>query len=550
MGKHAGRFWLIGLLLLITAVAQAGNRHEHLYALPTFDAMVEAYRETTKQHRPTEQTLTERKFGALVRRPTEAIRSVFGDETAVGLAAELGMAGFNPDNAESRKALDAAVKDFTFAELTERMSKGNRARDAKFTRPEDVTRSWFEFTELTAKNPTSYQTLEDVRRELMSTMLEENPAEFATFLEKAVRKTYQGTDYSTRSILDLSVPKRLFNATTYNATVRGSNARVSFLFSLPRGQLVSMSPDELEAELEMVKKGIKERWARGIDVTGSIQEAKDAAMDVEGLTKKVEALEAQRTAADAQADRLLNQAKTDAAEGREAEANEKRAEGARLRDAAKRLRAEVSESKKLLSLATSKADALETRLTRVLTAMSEVGGEIRLHAYETARTGPFYTAMRKALTKWKLNPGPKPAKIRIGHVAAMNVEDANFLEQLAKEPRLQKKIAVECSPESNHILHGATYQNIMRNLMQLSGRGIPVLLGADDQGILGRESSLLTALEKLRKAGAPEELLITLLKDSLDLSRAGGRTVGQVLKAAECSVIFRAIAPGTVPVPQ
>lgn len=119
---------------------------------------------------------------------------------------------------------------------------------------------------------------------------------------------------------------------------------------------------------------------------------------------------------------------------------------------------------------------------------------LRVHAFEKANTGSFYDGLLKYLTDLTSSPLKGPAAISIGHMATFcrggaNGRSADVVTALdALRAAKGTYVYFEGSPESERSLQNVAPTTLLAKIRALYLAHVPVVLGSDEQGILGAAS--------------------------------------------------------------
>lgn len=142
-------------------------------------------------------------------------------------------------------------------------------------------------------------------------------------------------------------------------------------------------------------------------------------------------------------------------------------------------------------------DRVAQRLMALTTALDSVRpGKwlLRVHAFEAASSGSFYDGLARYLGDLANSTLKGPAAISIGHMATFcanvpNDQSAAIATALdALRTAKGTYVYFESSPESERSLQGAAFNTVLPKIRALYRAHIPVVLGSDEQGILGAAS--------------------------------------------------------------
>lgn len=118
---------------------------------------------------------------------------------------------------------------------------------------------------------------------------------------------------------------------------------------------------------------------------------------------------------------------------------------------------------------------------------------LRIHAFEAANSGPFYEGLVKYLTELAASKLKGPAAISIGHMATFCAggggQSAAVVAALdAVRTAKGTYVYFEASPESERSLQEVEPDTLRAKIRALYRAHVPVVLGSDEQGILGMSS--------------------------------------------------------------
>jgi len=238
----------LGLALLIQSLAYAGNEHEHLQYLPSYEEIFKAsggklgsYPAKNVISNPVMmvQALGEESFSRLL--PPKVALRVQGKMNIQGIT----------------QALGSWPDQYTFAQACEKMSLVSSGR----LKPEQIMKSFFSSDSLEG-----YITSGQVR----NTLFEKRPA----LLVQAIEEHLKTSPLSVFNKNAFSVPKFLVNRSVLGRLkniYESRGAQVKFYYSLPRNILAKPSFD-FQGTLAGMSEGIQEGWLHGIDISGSIRE--------------------------------------------------------------------------------------------------------------------------------------------------------------------------------------------------------------------------------------------------------------------------------------
>jgi hypothetical protein len=117
---------------------------------------------------------------------------------------------------------------------------------------------------------------------------------------------------------------------------------------------------------------------------------------------------------------------------------------------------------------------IENRIKELFKYCQERNLVAFLHAFEGANSGPFYTALRRAIEDLS-----SPLTLEIGHANTITEE---WLEFFQKQKQLQ--LAIHMCPASGKYLQGVSKKHFQSIAKAAEERKLPVFLGSDGRGIL------------------------------------------------------------------
>jgi hypothetical protein len=134
--------------------------------------------------------------------------------------------------------------------------------------------------------------------------------------------------------------------------------------------------------------------------------------------------------------------------------------------------------------ATAKKNFFEEKLLSIMNYASEHRLPLRIHAFEKANEGLFYSALRNALQNFD-----KPIDIRIGHINKLDANWISFFQEITKKRKIQ--VSFDANVSSNVSLHGAQSAALEETISKLRALGLTVHLGSDGRGIIEKTSSFI-----------------------------------------------------------
>jgi hypothetical protein len=425
----------------------------------------------------------------------EALRTIYGDEVVLAylktfnLTAPAALTAPPMQRKELlpfRDFIKAKTEEQSLVEFARDMHTVMQSKRGKHVSVDDVIKSLFQLNPLNQHTAVTYQALEQIRKAFLDRIFEKKSSQGLEMLMLLANRSYirsDGGSIGQDSRLFLSVPERYFSTIVWGFKKALSVQKV--FYSVPRSQLVSMSDEKFLEDVAKVTGGLMEGWANGVDITGSINE--------------------ERT-----------------------------------------------------SLTPELLERYEHRLTVLFALCGSFNQDVQIHMYEQGRSGTFYDAFFNVIEHMPKDPmsiehifkpgrkfffpaPPNPQTIYIGHIAQMNREDIDRFKALQAKFGDHLRFRFQANLESNIVTQSIDIKKVAENIDQLIRAGLPVLLGSDGYGILGKSSGFVPTLKKLMQAGLPAESAFKLFYSNLFQDSFDAPTPEALLKEGKIEVAHRMV---------
>lgn len=528
---------LVCLTLFVGAQGTAANRHEHLLLLPSFRDIWMAFHLYVNPGATLDTVTANTSALADVRASTLAGR----DPMIVRIAELFGQ----PIANRVRNNAVFSAPNATFGQVVDVLAAAIEPGRAAAIR-ETVMATFFEMTPYSHTDGNiAYRVQDSMRSNLIQRVISVDGMTRAAVLWGEILTRYaQRTALPDRMAFSFTVPHNLFNPEIARATSRAlAPAVCEFFMTLPRKFIEGdgNKPGQralLARDLDRLRTAIREGWAHGLDLTGSVGEPTDWRRFREYAHLPFMTL---REASDRAA--LVDGAIRDLRAGREVGL------GVLLRAFPEAIPPDI-----LLPGAASPprypddfrdpdrlADVLDRRTLQALTRevpadyaekaslmdhlrfifdeLGKMDGQLRIHLYERVRDGHMYRALKTLLDEVVAGTSRLrlPTRIRIGHIARMSPEDIAYFARVARTPALQDRLIFEASPICNVRVGGATPQMLRDSIRGLLRAGLRVVVGSDGQGNFGDASRYLATLDYLKNTcGLTDAEIAQIHRNTMD----------------------------------
>ncbi len=246
--QSSRRFSAVIFLLALALPAAASNQHEHFYSYFLTDAFFEAYRKVFGK--PIGGlTIGEVSSRNGVSHSPEMIEKIFGKEALAYLA-------LKPAANPTLDELSTSLAAFFHADAGA------------------IQRQFFEFGPQNRRDTDTYMENEHVRRRILVGLFEKDRVKYQELLTALAESTMKRTELVNRKVVAFSVPFELFDRSSLESlagTFAAQGSATEFSLSYPRYRFDEPGKD-FDEKLALLARSLKEGWAHGVDITGSIEE--------------------------------------------------------------------------------------------------------------------------------------------------------------------------------------------------------------------------------------------------------------------------------------
>jgi hypothetical protein len=252
MGFLNGFCMMLIAIFMAAPTAMAGNVHEHIQYLPTYEDIQHAVGGSLGKFRMSDLIQIDPKKHYL-----QNLESQFGK------------------NLFSEKQWQKMIENETLESFCEKIAATPRMRKIRLSEifeltPKRIMRGLFMNEDWHVNPKGAYQSAGSIRNRLFF-HLDQNHS----ILTKSIEKNLKNSRIWQNSKSVLSVPKKLANPNVLNSITQifqKHGYQSQYYLSIPRGILEDQAEKEFKKTLQLIQNGAQEGWLHGVDVSGSIRE--------------------------------------------------------------------------------------------------------------------------------------------------------------------------------------------------------------------------------------------------------------------------------------